>query len=507
MPNQIEFLASTDVELMALVRALQTVRPQYPFCLLGLKWQAGVCLVQLESAVCLALYAAVQQERQAQTGAMCVSDLASSPSPLPPPLIGADRLSRCLAQAPRTFFTSSFENRALVQGQDYQRQDLRGRSFAHTDLRGANFNDADLRAADFTGANLEGASLQRVRIGHADEHSFDAKARVAAWLLFQGHGLAVLVTALWLPVAFFLAFGLTCLPWPSGLGRSLFLLWLVFLLLPSLHWGLPSLRTGLLKWLANGGTRFCAANLRTSNFSGARIGLSNFHAAFLHNNHWRGAQWQAPLFWEESRLLSPKLQALLTQLGDAGRDFSEMDLSGLDFSGLDLSHFDFHGSNFSGANLQGAILTGADLSLCTMDAATNINQVNCAYWCASELPGGRWPPLPETLLTAEFEQRRMIFPPGIVFLAHGWASLQVWLDAILLLQPSLAIWVREIAVEYSLLADCEPVFRIEVQLATCLNYEAVCDQVWRQTQLLVSAPSQLPARSERLFTLFQDLAA
>jgi uncharacterized protein YjbI with pentapeptide repeats len=545
MPDQIEFIAHTDAELTALVHRMQMVCVQMPFRLLGLKFQAGVCLLRVESCDGLSLYHAVVQQQGAQTqnqaqiltqprvetpaqdeNEILLESNLSSMSTIPK----ADRLTRCFQQASVqgqavTANSSADPNHSNPpndsNSQNYQGQDLRSRCFARADLHGANFSDADLRGADFTGANLQNACLQRVRIGPSDEHSPATRLRHAAWLLVQGPGLAAVVVLLWLLCTALLVLSQSML---DGLGRWLLLFWLVAVLVPSLKLGLPTLRASLLKWLANGGTRFHAANLSGANFSGANIGLSNFHAAILNNNNWRGVVWQEAVYVDDQRLLLPKLRALLVQASRAEQDFSGMDLSGLDFSGLNLSGFDFHATDFSAANLQGADLTGADLSAWKIDADTCINQVHCDYWRAASLPGGRWPPAEQRMLAGEFAQRFMFFAPGIVFLAHGWVQLQVWLDAILFLQPRLSIRLHQIEIKHPTQAVAqqnEPEFLLEVQMecqnpqqnkaqsSSATRQEMVCREVWRQTQVQTQVQPILtnpPTEGERLFILLQALA-
>lgn len=146
------------------------------------------------------------------------------------------------------------------------------------------------------------------------------------------------------------------------------------------------------------GTRFYAANLTHADFSQASLNNADFRKA----NLTRSRLYQAEHLSEakvdrESILNQPALCQLLTsgngrKQSFVGMDFRHANLSGVDLSAANLREVDLRGATLHAANLERAnltltnavgtdfshaLFTGACLDRWTIDATTNLTEVDC----------------------------------------------------------------------------------------------------------------------------------
>ncbi|MEN9868860.1 MAG: hypothetical protein RL748_4450, partial [Pseudomonadota bacterium] len=233
-----------------------------------------------------------------------------------------------------------------------------------------------------------------------------------------------------------------------------------------------------------------------ADFSGASIGVVNFHAANMARCNWRGANWRGPLWGSDIRLHQPALMALLCQGSRQQRDFSHQDLSRLDLSWLDLSGFDLRHSILDDAILSHARLSGADIRNLRRNAATRWQQIDSDHWSWPGLEGGRWPPLPDSLAPGDAARWLTLVQPGIIFLAYGTDQLQSWLDVVAQMGLRLLqIRFNEAAVENPALAW----FQIAVQ-APASESGRLCQQAWQRKMALPK-----PVAEPQLLALFGPL--
>lgn len=526
MLSPLEFVALSDAELQWLVAALQAVRSRFPWQALSLRAHDGAWILRVQGGT--ALYGEIASARAraltagpanhppsrqgqktaghaaaATVGAMPASTAMTAPvasqradrlslfmrdacKPWPPAVAerrnageGATDM-RTTAKPVRPEIKNASEKHArdsgaavksaLAKKGKYAGADWRGHSFALQDLRGADFSAADLRGADFHGANLQGAIFNNVQLGQSQAASPQARWRLPAYRLLLDKARFLTMAAL---ILFLFAAGLGWLLQAGYAGASLsgLLCALCLLVLDQQH-------AGWRQKLANGGTRFDAANLQHADFSGARIGLVNFEQARLQQVRWHGATWQMPLYFSDPVLGQSGVPALLA--GQRGQhDFSGYDLSAQNLSGLDLCGFDFSGANLLGANLcecnlQGARmaganlcganlsrsgLSGADLSGWKIDHHTGLAQVECDYWydlprgagtCLPEAvpperwPPDRWPPESGRLRPGEFVHLIAPQAGGIRFLAANLAQCQARLDLLLQLAKTMPLRLQQI---------------------------------------------------------------
>lgn len=428
MPKRIAFIAHTQAELAALVHTLAHTGVR-----VWAIWQrAGALVFQLDTPDALLLHAQLRARRAAPPGVP--SDYLTTWLVQAQAQAGAQHPTQAehLATGPGTVPTSGH---GLVLS--YRGQDCRGQNFAQQDLRGADFSDTDLRGVDFSGANLQGVLFHRAQLGV-----------LPGW-------------------------------WAD---------WVVASLHRTQNWGWQYIQRNL----CNLGTRFRAADLRGADFSGAQIGVVNFHAANLGHCIWRGANWRGPLWVSDARLQDPKFIALLTQGSRSESNFSQQDLSDLDLSWLDLSGFDFRGSNLAGTHFNHARLTAADLSDATLTAATRFTQVQCDYIIWPEVNGGRWPPAPEELPQGDFARWFQVLPTGIIFVARGLGQLQAGLKVLAGMQLELQqIRLVEAVSEVNLQA----VFHLHIALPPpaqwpAESYPRLCRQVWAGMQQVGGEPAE-----------------
>ncbi len=439
MLKRIEFIAQTQIELAALVHALQHAGLR----VVAIRKQGGALLFQLETADARRLQAQLRSARSGPPGgdhqylnawlaqAQHTQAQASQGQPSQAPVDNTTvPATTATPESPGTQLTRSFRG-----------QDLRGQHFTEQDLLGADFSDTDLRGVDFSGANLQGALFHRAQLGLAP-----------SW-------------------------------WADWVAASCE---------RAAHWGWHYIERNL----CNLGTRFRGCNLRGADFSGARIGMVNFHAADLALCGWRGANWHGPVWVSDSRLRNPQLMALLCQGSRRDPNFAGQDLSELDLSWLDLSGFDLRGARLNGTNLSHARLSAADLSDASLSAATCLTEVDCDYIIWPDVPGGRWPSAPEVLRQGDFARWFQVLPGGIVFIARGMQQLQAGLtvlhDMQLVLQQISVAQVQSKAEPQAESASDsaaipEAVFHLQIALPPpeqwpAASWAKLCWQVWTRMQ-------------------------
>lgn len=558
MTMRLALVALNQQELAALVSLLLAARAQWPWRMLALRADAGAWVLHLVAEP--GLYAHIQAQRavppakvhgesslsSARTESDCLAQwMSQAVLPWPPSASGSKSASNSANKSSDALSSNSVgkpvrKNVGKSGGKPVAKfagQDLRGKSFAGQDLRGADFGAADLRGTDFSAANLQGANLQGARLGMPDALAMRQKWRLPAYRLLLNQGavfalLALVLLALVLALGFCLGYAAASV---AGFVCCVLLLWL--------DQQYPRLRQAL----ANGGTRFDAANLQHADFSRAQIGLSNFEQAQLQQVCWRGVKWQVPLYFSDAALRVDGVPALLA--GSAqGRDFSAMDLSGLNFSNLDLAGLDFSHANLQGANLSDcnmqdcklahadlrqadlsrANLSGADLSAWQIDSQTVLEQIGCTHWHANHLDGGRCPPAPAWLRPGEFVH---LLPTtcGIRFVASDLAQLKVHFDVIMQLAKTLPVRISRILFEadpaqYGCVGcvglshgDAETDeggaagYLIEMQLDAGVDTQSLCRSIWQRVQQRVQQRAQQAADNDsllpdRLLTLLATLA-
>jgi uncharacterized protein YjbI with pentapeptide repeats len=443
MLKRIEFIAHTHIELAALVQTVQHASLR----IAAIREQGGALLFQLETPAALRLQAQLRSTRSAPpdgenqylsdwlTQARANQGQANQGQTNQTPATQVDSAAVTLA-------TAAPVSSGTQLTRSFRGQDLRAQRFTGQDLRGADFSDTDLRGADFSGANLQGALFHRAQLGV-----------VPGWW-------AAFAVASCERVA---------------------------------NWGWHYIERNLCSL----GTRFRAADLRGADFSGAHIGMVNFHAANLAHCGWRGANWHGPVWVSDSRLRNPQLIALLCQGSRRDANFAGQDLSELDCSWLDLSGFDLRGARLDGANLSHARLTAADLHDASMNAATRFAEVDCDYIIWPGVAGGRWPPAPEVLRQGDFARWFQVLPTGIAFIARGIGQLQAGLtvlqDMQLRLQQIKLITV-ETAVETAVELESEAVFHLEIapqpEQWPSETWARLCQQVWIRMQTVPAQPPQ-----------------
>jgi uncharacterized protein YjbI with pentapeptide repeats len=519
MAQRMTWVAQSAAELDALVVTLSGLRARFGLRLLALSLPPGAWVLHIEGVRLAEVHAALQlplalgQNRTATSGlALRVlsppgsAALAAIPTATSPPATSPGNPSVSTGMM------------APVSPDEFRGKDWRGRDFSGSDLRGADFSEADLRGANFSRANLTGACFRAARFGAQEEaHGMNRARRMVH---VRG---SVAISRVLLPLVLLL-FGLLIGSGMLGAGNARYAVQvlqvlLMGLILPAL-WLLQLIHSenAKVRWLVAAGSNFAAANLLGADFSDAKLGLANFAGANLRHVRWHGAQQQEVVYFDPGPLRENGIWPLLTATRGKRQDFAALDLSWQDLSGLDLSgcnlqggdlrHANLVGTNLQraqlqradcrAANLQQADLSGADLSGTLIDATTLHQGLRCHDWRASNLPGGRWPPLPHPLRAGELMQHLASLLPGVVFVATSLPDLWRWLWA---LESQAGVrGVQQIRVQYPADPTAEPAFEIDVVLASEQDVSRLCHQVWQAQRQLASAPPDA-----RLLALFQAL--